>query len=171
MALLSDAELKRLEKKHEAGIGSADIVDAFKSKGARFSEATLRKYVQLGLLPKSHRIGQRGRHRGSSGLYPVMVVRQINDIKGALDAGATLDEVRVGRVGLGGEVDALRIAASKVMDRFREAVEQLDDKNGKGALKRELGEHERALEGVTRELEKFVMRVARKPGRRPEQQH
>ena len=86
MALLSATELRRVERDHEDGISSADIVELFSSKGERFSEATLRKYVQLGLLPMSRRVGIRGRHRGSSGLYPVVVVRLINEIKKALES-------------------------------------------------------------------------------------
>ncbi|MEM6733022.1 MAG: hypothetical protein AAF658_15805, partial [Myxococcota bacterium] len=66
MALLSEGELRKLEKKYPTGISSADLVSAFSARGERFSEATLRKYVQLGLLPRSQRIGTQGRHRGSS---------------------------------------------------------------------------------------------------------
>ena len=92
MGLLTAAELRRIEDKFPAGLGSAQVIALFQEKGERFSEATLRKYVQIGLLPKSHRVGTRGRHRGSRGSYPVVIVRLINDIKRALDGGATLDE-------------------------------------------------------------------------------
>ena len=34
----------------------------------KFSEATLRKYVQLGLLPRSVRVGRKGKHQGSQGI-------------------------------------------------------------------------------------------------------
>lgn len=165
MTLLTDNELKRLEKKHQVGISSRAVVEAFQSKGARFSEATLRKYVQLGLLPKSQRVGARGRHRGSSGLYPVMIVRLVNDIKAALDAGSTLDEVRIGRVGLEGEVDSLRIASERSLARFYEAAETHPDRTLRSTLRREVEEHRRALDGVTRELERFAARLARRPAR------
>jgi hypothetical protein len=107
MGALTTTELRRIEHKFEAGIRSGAVVEIFQGKGHRFSEASLRKYVQLGLLPKSRRVGIRGRHRGSSGLYPVTVVRLINDIKLALDKGATLEEVRFGIVGLASEIDVL----------------------------------------------------------------
>lgn len=163
MTLLTDTELKRLERKHATGISSRAIVSAFQTKGARFSEATLRKYVQLGLLPKSQRVGTRGRNKGSSGLYPVMIVRLVNDIKTALDSGATLEEVRVGRVALEGEVDALRIANARTIERFREAAETFPDRQARATLRREVDEHRRAFEGVTRDLERFAARLARKP--------
>jgi hypothetical protein len=163
MTILTDAEIKRLERKHAAGVPSRAIVDAFQSKGARFSEATLRKYVQLGLLPKSQRVGSRGRHKGSTGVYPVMILRLVNDIKSALDKGSTLEEVRVGRVALEGEVDALRIASGRTIDRFREAAETYPDKQARAGLRREIDEHRRAAEGVMRDLERFAARLARKP--------
>lgn len=165
MTLLSDSELRRLEKKYALGISSRAVVDAFQEKGARFSEATLRKYVQLGLLPKSQRVGSRGRHRGSSGLYPVSIVRLVNEIKAALDAGATLDEVRIGRVGLGGEVDTLRLAGERSLKRFYEAAETFPERTSRAVLRREVDEHRRALEGVTRDLERFASRLARRPER------
>lgn len=164
MALLSDAEIRRLERKHVAGVSSAAIVEAFQGKGARFSEATLRKYVQLGLLPKSHRVGTRGRHRGSSGLYPVIVLRLINDIKQALDAGATLEEVRYGKIGLGGELAVLRLTTAQVLSRFRAAVERQSERTVRGELKRMLEAHRRELDGTMRQLDKFATRLARRPG-------
>jgi hypothetical protein len=165
MTLLSDSELKRLEKKHAVGISSRAVVEAFQIKGARFSEATLRKYVQLGLLPKSKRVGARGRHRGSSGLYPVMIVRLVNDIKAALDAGSTLDEVRIGRVGLEGEVDTLRLAGERALSRFYEAAETFPERPARVVLKREIDEHRRAIENATRDLERFAARLSRRPAR------
>src|SRR4051794_9374645 len=107
MGLLNTGDIKRIERKYPEGISSGAVVELFKGKGERFSEATLRKYVQLGLLPKSKRVGAAGRHRGSAGVYPVGIVKQINDIKRALEAGGTLEDIRVSRVGLTGEVEGL----------------------------------------------------------------
>ena len=53
----------------QVGIG-AQIVEAFTDAGVRLSEATFRKWVQLGLLPRSRRVGRKGKHQGSLGLYP-----------------------------------------------------------------------------------------------------
>jgi DNA-binding transcriptional MerR regulator len=159
MALLSAAELKRVERKFPEGVSSAVVVDLFKEKGERFSEATLRKYVQLGLLPKSKRVGTRGRHKGSSGLYPVDVVRLINEIKGALDAGATLEEIKIGRVVLGGEVDALRRAALQVVDSFGRAIQHQPDRGKKGGFRRQLDRHRRALQKEINGLSRLADRL------------
>jgi DNA-binding transcriptional MerR regulator len=159
MALLSAAELKRVEKKYAGGVSSAVVVDLFKGKGERFSEATLRKYVQLGLLPKSRRVGTRGRHKGSSGLYPVDVVRLINDIKESLDAGATLEEIKVGRVVLGGEVDALRRVVLQVVDSFGRSIQHQPDKKRKIGFRRQLDKHRRALQKEINGLSRLAGRL------------
>ncbi len=122
MALLTETQIRRLERQYPAGLSSAAIVETFKGKSQRFSEPTLRKYVQLGLLPTSRRVGKRGRFHGSSGIYPVVVVRLINEIKRALDAGRTLEEIRRGYVGLMGEVTALERGSAHAFSRFDEAL-------------------------------------------------
>lgn len=158
MAFLSASELKRLERKHAEGIRATEAVRVFRDKGERFSAATLRKYVQLGLLPKSRRVGERGRHKGSSGIYPSRIFRQINEIKRALDAGATLEEVRNGSVGLSGEVDSLLSLSDATFTRFTEAL-QVRHKTHRGTLKRTLTKHRRALEREIRALNRLADRM------------
>lgn len=159
MSLLTATELRRVERKHTNGVSSPVVVELFQKKGERFSEATLRKYVQLGLLPKSRRVGIRGRHRGSSGLYPVAIVRQINEIKQALDAGATLDEIRVGKVGLAGEVNALRRAGDEVLLRFGEALKRQAEGPKRTTLRRALDKQRRALYRDIQALSRLAARL------------
>ena len=156
MALLSSTELRRVESKYAEGITSAAVVKLFKAKGERFSEATLRKYVQLGLLPTSRRVGIRGRHRGSSGLYPAIIVRLANEIKRALEAGQSLEDIRMGTIGLSGEVQSLRRAADQLLDRFAQAIQKQKGQQKKSALKQTLDKHKKALEREIRGLDKFV---------------
>jgi DNA-binding transcriptional MerR regulator len=162
MATLSASELRRIERQFAGGIKSISVVEIFRAKGHRFSAATLRKYVQLGLLPKSRRVGSRGRHRGSTGLYPVSIVRLVDDIKRALDDGATLEEVRFGDVALSGEVDALRRACDEVMGRFREAAVRLEDRPRRSSLRRVLEAQNRAMAQSFRELERLAVRIGRR---------
>ncbi|MCK5688703.1 MerR family transcriptional regulator [Myxococcota bacterium] len=158
MALLTQAEIRKIEKDHAEGVFSALIVSTFRKKGERFSEATLRKYVQVGLLPKSRRVGIKGRNRGSSGLYPVGVIRLINDIKKALEKGATLSEIRVSKVGLQGEIQTLRRSAESTVARFSDAIG-----GGRGkaatALRKALDGHRKAIEKEIKELEKLAARI------------
>ncbi len=159
MSLLTAVEIRRIERRYSIGISSVVVVEIFQKKGERFSEATLRKYVQLELLPKSWRVGTRGRHRGSSGLYPVGIVRQINEIKQALDAGGTLDEIRVGKVGLAGEVQALRRKGDEVLKKFGEALKRQAEGSKRTALRRALERQHRALYREIRALGRLAARL------------
>ncbi|PKN26438.1 MAG: MerR family transcriptional regulator [Deltaproteobacteria bacterium HGW-Deltaproteobacteria-22] len=92
---LTEEELSECERIYRDGIETLDVVKIFREAGIRFSEPSFRKYVQLGLLSRSHRVsaGGRGKHRGSKGLYPFGVVRRINDIKRMMSEGLTIDDI------------------------------------------------------------------------------
>ncbi len=94
MKQLDDSVLSRIEQEHADGLTSAEILDVFATHGVRLSEATLRKYVQLGLLPRSVRVGKKGKHQGSKGLYPVSVVRQILQIKRMMAESYTIEQIQ-----------------------------------------------------------------------------
>ena len=159
MALFTAGELRELEREYKDGMRSETVVALVQDKGERFSEATLRKYVQLGLLPMSRRVGIRGRHRGSSGLYPSIVVRLINEIKGALEAGETLEDIRDGYVALIGEVDFLSRAAERTMARFSEVVARHGGSKNRAALRRGLGERKKVLEQEIKNLAKLAQEL------------
>jgi DNA-binding transcriptional MerR regulator len=92
--LIDESTLARIEKEHAAGISSAEILDVFAVHGVTLSEATLRKYVQHGLLPRSVRVGRKGKHLGSQGLYPVSVVREILCIKRMMAENYTIEQIK-----------------------------------------------------------------------------
>jgi DNA-binding transcriptional MerR regulator len=92
--LLEEDELVAIEGQFPKGMTSREIIDVFASRGVRFSEATLRKYVQLGLLPRSIRVGSKGKHCGSRGLYPVEVVRRVNQVKAMMAKNLTIEEIQ-----------------------------------------------------------------------------
>jgi len=50
--------------------------------------------VQLGLLPRSVRVGRKGKHRGSCGLYPSHVIRRVNVVKGMMAQDRTIEEIQ-----------------------------------------------------------------------------
>lgn len=91
---IDDATLDRLEGQHARGLTSVEILDLFARAGIALSEATLRKYVQLGLLPRSVRVGRKGKHQGSQGIYPVGVVRQILRIKQMMAEDYTIEQIQ-----------------------------------------------------------------------------
>ncbi len=90
---LTPSEVEDLEARYPGGITSAEVIKIFREHGIRLSEATFRKYVQLGLLPRSRRVGAKGKHRGSKGLYPASVIGKINRIKKMLADGLTLEDI------------------------------------------------------------------------------
>lgn len=103
-----DNDLARFEREHPAGATSQEIIAFLRKRGVRFSEATLRKYVQLGLLPRSRRVGSKGKHQGSWGLYPAWTARQATTIKQLLAEGRTIEEIAGGMLAV--LVDCLGIA-------------------------------------------------------------
>lgn len=108
IGLFTDEELRRIEKDHPDGLTSFQIVDVFSRRGLRVSEATFRKYVQLNLLPRSRRVGRKGKHQGSCGVYPAMTIRRLNAIKRMIGDGLTIEEVQ------------------RTLSRFREEIEALE---------------------------------------------
>jgi hypothetical protein len=92
--LLGEEELDEIERQSPEGLTSRQIVDVFTARGIRFSEATLRKYVQLGLLPRSVRVGRKGKHRGSCGIYPANVVRRVNQVRAMMAADLTIEDIQ-----------------------------------------------------------------------------
>ena len=92
--MIDDPTLSQLERKYAGGLTSVEILDVFASHDVSLSEATLRKYVQLGLLPRSVRVGRKGKHQGSQGVYPVSVVRQILRIKQMMAESYTIEQIQ-----------------------------------------------------------------------------
>src|SRR5512137_2859966 len=105
--LLLEEELGDIERQSPGGLTSRQIVDVFTSRGMRFSEATLRKYVQLGLLPRSVRVGRKGKHQGSCGLYPSTTVRRIQAVKKMMAEGHTIEDIQHSFVRFKEEIDTL----------------------------------------------------------------
>lgn len=91
---LTESDLRRVERQSPEGLTSAEILQVFADVGVPLSEATLRKYVQLGLLPRSVRVGRKGKHQGSQGIYPVSVVRQIWQIKQMMANDYTIEQIQ-----------------------------------------------------------------------------
>ena len=100
-------EFDELEEQFPQGLSAAQIVEFFMPRGVKLAQATFRKYVQLGLLPRSRRIGEKGKHKGSRGLYPASAVRRIHLIKSLMDEGMTLEEIRGSFIYFRGQLDGV----------------------------------------------------------------
>jgi DNA-binding transcriptional MerR regulator len=160
--LLSDRELSEIEQAHPDGITAVQIVDVFTSRDVRFSEATFRKYVQQGLLPRSRRIGRKGKHRGSLGVYPAKTVRRINAIKRLMLDGYTIEEIQEQFLRYTDAIESLEEGFSEILARFDEEVESPRfDNREKRNLKREIAEAKKTADDLVRRIEGLSQRVSR----------
>src|SRR5512138_3353238 len=116
MDILGPEEIARIEAQHAGGLPAKAILEIFAPRGVALSEGTFRKYVQAGLLPRSRRVGRKGKHRGSQGLYPVQAVRRINAIKKMMAEGMTLEDIRRSFIFFKNHIDQLERGLAEVMD-------------------------------------------------------
>ena len=126
---IDETTLKQIEKQFSAGISSADILDVFACHEVKLTESTLRKYVQLGLLPRSVRVGRKGKHQGSQGMYPVGVVRQIVQIKELMAKDFTIEQIQRDFLFMRSDVQLLEQTLATI---FRTLGDVLKDREGEG---------------------------------------
>jgi DNA-binding transcriptional MerR regulator len=157
MDFLDLSEIERIEAERPAGITTGEVVRLFEGRGARLSASTFRKYVQLGLLPRSRRVGRKGKHTGSTGLYPSSVVRRIAVIKRMMAEGYTVEDIR-------GSFVTVRNRLEDVEKGLRDLVDDLSAKARSHPHRRrfevELERAEREARTALRRLEKVGGAVA-----------
>ncbi len=120
----SDDKLQAVERAHPDGLSVQQIVELFAQHGERLTEATFRKYVQVGLLPRSHRVGMKGKHRGSQGFYPAAVVRQIDQLRRLMASGFTIEEIQREFLFVRGDIEALERQIERVLAGLEKAREE-----------------------------------------------
>ena len=163
--LLDEDELSEIERSWPQGLTSRQIVDLFETRGIRFSEATLRKYVQLGLLPRSVRVGRKGKHRGSCGLYPANVVRRVNLVKGMMAEDRTIEEIQRSFARLKDEIDTLEKGLRDLIAGFeRQAKGPALGPEKRRELEGEITEAKRAAGDLVRRITGLEMRLSARAG-------
>ncbi len=151
--LLDEREIAEIERTWPDGLTSRQIVDMFETRGVRFSEATLRKYVQLGLLPRSVRVGRKGKHRGSCGVYPSQVVRRVNVVKGMMAEHRTIEEIQRSFARFKEDIDSVEKDLRALIASFeREAKAPAVDPDGRRELEREISEAKRTAGELVRRI-------------------
>jgi hypothetical protein len=159
--LLEEREIEEIERAWPNGLTSRQIVDVFETRGIRFSEATLRKYVQLGLLPRSVRVGRKGKHRGSCGLYPTHVIRRVNAVKEMMAEDRTIEEIQRSFARFKDEIDGVEKDLRALMTGFeREAKAPAVDPDGRRELEREITEAKRAASELVRRISSLEQRIS-----------
>ncbi len=162
-------EFDRLEEEHPQGLSAGQIVEFFVPRGVKLAQATFRKYVQLGLLPRSRRVGEKGKHRGSHGLYPASAVRRISLIKSLMDEGMTLEDIRGSFIFFRGQLDGVE----RSLDEFFAALDKsVADKaemkpSRRKELERLLTEGRRQAVLFVKDMERTVQQITAReePGR------
>jgi DNA-binding transcriptional MerR regulator len=159
--ILRPDELERIERELGDGVSARQVVTLFQERGVRFSEATFRKYVQSGLLPRSRRVGHKGKHRGSRGLYPTAVVRRINAIKAMMAEGMTLEEIRGSFLSLRGDLDDLEETVERIVAELTRALSgAVAPAAERTRLRTELRQKREEARRLTRSLERLGSRIA-----------
>jgi len=110
-------ELDALERSCPEGLSSDSIIGLLGGKGIKLTEASLRKYVQLGLLPRSRRVRLQGGSRGSQGLYPASVVRRIQRLRTMMGE-YTIEEIKQGFLFVRGDVEELEQTLERIFARL-----------------------------------------------------
>jgi hypothetical protein len=144
---IEEKTLNRIESESPSGLSSREILALFKEHGVQLSEATLRKYVQLGLLPRSKRVGQKGKHQGSKGLYPVRVVRQILWVKSLLARDYTIEQIQREVLFLRGDIELVEETLGGIFTKLSRAVAEEGQ-----ALAQNARREVKSAEGVGRDL-------------------
>jgi hypothetical protein len=166
--LLDEREIEEIERSWPDGLTSRQIVDVFETRGIRFSEATLRKYVQLGLLPRSVRVGRKGKHRGSCGLYPAHVVRRVNVVKEMMASDRTIEEIQRSFARFKGEIETVENDLRDLIAGFeREAKAPAVHPDGRRELEREIVEAKRAAGDLVRRISSLERRISAQAAESP----
>jgi DNA-binding transcriptional MerR regulator len=154
--ILRPEELARIERDYATGLPARVILEIFRPHGVALSEATFRKYVQAGLLPRSRRVGRKGKHRGSTGVYPVDSVRRINAIKKMMAQGLTLEEIRRSFVFFKNQIDQVERELEEVFVGFESELSErkFGDKH-KRALVSELSQLRSKADALVRAVSRF----------------
>jgi len=164
--LLSEQELSRIERQHPEGLTSQQIVDLFLGQGVKFSEATLRKYVQLDLLARSRRVGRKGKHRGSQGLYPAATIRRINAIKQMMAQSYTIEEIRRHLTGTF-RIEGLQQEMEEALGRIERQLSSPDMGAVRRTLSPKLDDARRSADLLFRQMTELERRIGGLGPKRP----
>ena len=150
-----------LEAEYPQGISASQIVEFFAPRGVKLAQATFRKYVQLGLLPRSRRVGEKGKHRGSKGLYPTSAARRIHVIKSLMDEGMTLEDIRHSFIFFRGQLDGVERSLDELFAALEKAVAEKPElrPSRRKELERLLAESRKQANQFVKDMERTVSEI------------
>ena len=136
--MIDERTLSGIEDSRPEGLTSAEILDVFATHDVPLSEATLRKYVQLGLLPRSIRVGKKGKHQGSQGVYPVQVVRLILTIKRMMAEDFTIEQIQREFLFIRSDVEQLERSLDGIFGKLDGVIRERRGEHGAEAVRRDV---------------------------------
>lgn len=155
-----EAELAGIEAGYPEGLSTQEVVELFSARGERLTEATFRKYVQLGLLPRSVRVGRKGKHRGSQGRYPATVVRQIDAVRTLMAQGFTIQDIQREFLSLRTDIDALGRQLGQVIVMMESMVRESAPSAGDEIAARAIADARTVADGLIEKLRAIEQRLA-----------
>jgi hypothetical protein len=159
--VLSERDMMEIERSNPEGLTSAQIIKIFQARGARLSEATFRKYVQLGLLPRSKRVGAKGKHRGSHGIYPCATVRRINSIKQLMSQSFTIEQIQHSFSSFKTRIEEIESALEELFRGFeRDLAQPSFDNSRRRVLARDVDLAKRTAGDLVRRLIQLESQIA-----------
>jgi hypothetical protein len=157
---LSERDLAQIEKAYPDGLISAQIINIFQSRGAELSEGTFRKYVKLGLLPRCKRVGSKGKHRGSHGIYPCATVRRIESIKRMMASSFTIEEIQRSFANFKQQIDDIEAALDGLFKGFeREIAKPRFDHSRRRTLDKDIAVARKTASELVRRLVQIESQV------------
>ncbi len=162
-----ERDLARVHETFPRGLTSKEVVQFFQDRGVRLSEATFRKYVQLGLLPRSKRVGRKGRHKGSTGIYPVKILHRIWRIRELMEEGYTIEEIKRSLMRYRGRIDDVEQSLAELFGEFERELDAVRfDSGRRKAVRREMREAREMADSLLsrlEELERLFVAEERRP--------
>jgi hypothetical protein len=159
MSRLDDETLANLERRYASGLTSSELIDVCASHGIPLSEASLRKYVQLGLLPRSVRVGRKGKHKGSLGLYPARAVRQLVRIKEMMAKSYTIEEIRRDFLFVRSDIEQLEQTLGSIFQALAKVIKQRRQDTGAVVVSREVNQAKKQSRELVTQLSSIESRL------------
>ncbi|HEY3236711.1 MAG TPA: MerR family transcriptional regulator [Polyangiaceae bacterium] len=160
---MDESLLAEIEARHPGGLTSVEILSLFSAQGIPLTEATLRKYVQQGLLPRSIRVGKKGKHQGSRGIYPVSVVRQIVRIKKMMSESYTIEQIQQEFLFMRSDLQLLERTLASLFDNVERVLKQRKSEGTVQAVAREVA----AARALGKDLVVRLLAIEKKLTSRP----
>lgn len=159
MSRLDDETLANLERQYASGLTSSELIDVCASHGIQLSEANLRKYVQLGLLPRSVRVGRKGKHKGSLGLYPARAIRQLVRIKEMMAKRYTIEEIRRDFLFVRADIEQLEETLGCIFQALAKVLKHRRQDTSGGMVSREVNQAKKQSRELVTQLSSIESRL------------